>query len=130
MGGNICNSIITRNCTLLPYSENWQQNRRDVDYILLNMTVETAFVMLASKLYVSTIIYSMCNTSTCLFVLQDLADDAIDEALKTAEAEPLRLAVLTAGDDVTGVFIVGDTCIIQLSSKDILSAVLLLTVSY
>ena len=38
--------------------------------------------------------------------------------------------MLTAGDDVTGVFVVGDTCVIQLSSKDMLSAVLLLIVSY
>jgi len=69
-------------------------------------------------------------TSCCVFIFQDIADDAIDEALKTAEAEPLHLAVLAAGDDVTGVFIVGDTTVIKLPSNDIMSAVMLLIVSY
>lgn len=63
-------------------------------------------------------------------LFQDVADEAIDEALRTVEAEPLHLTVLVTGVDVTGVFIVGDSAVIKLSSNDIMSAVLLLLISY
>ena len=63
-------------------------------------------------------------------LFQNIADNAVAQSLETAESEPLHLVVLTVGDDITGVFIVGDTAVIKVPKTDILSATLLLLVSY
>ena len=52
------------------------------------------------------------------------------QSLERAENEPLQVIVTTVGDNVTRVFIVGDTAAIEVPKTDILSATLLLFVSY
>jgi len=65
----------------------------------------------------------------CTF-FQDIADSAVAQSLETVENEPLHIVVLTVGEDITGVFIVGYTAVIKVPKPDILSATLLLLVSY
>ena len=63
-------------------------------------------------------------------LFQNIADSAVAQSLETAENEPLHIVVLTAGEDITRVFIVGDTAVTKVPKSDILSATLLLLVSY
>jgi len=64
--------------------------------------------------------------SSVIVVLEDIADSAVAQFLETVENEPLHIVVLTVGEDITGVFIVGDTAVIKVPKPDILSATLLL----
>lgn len=62
-------------------------------------------------------------------MFQNVGDDGVEAALKTAEAEPLHLVVLTVSNNITGVFLIGDTVTIRVPT-DILSAALLLLICY